>query len=740
MNVINLRFVGTVLVVGVIWLTGELHGQTTPKNLSNQNKESGKSHSSTNSSSRLQEIVVEAEAGYEDKIQDPFLPEVQGANIYSGKKTSVVDFDAMPQIQTDNYRQAFSKTPGLLVSELANPAMLSLGARGIGDPHETQNLLVLKDGTPFVVDMFGYPTVYYAPPFESVDRLEFIRGGSSLLYGPQPSGALNYVTHMPRTDKRGALQTQHVFGSDALYSTYSSADGTVDRLGYLVYFDHRHGDSFRTGNSDYRLDGGGIKLVLDAQEQTRWIFNMDSYSADSGEPGGLTFATGATALNYNQDRNRNLLNFDRVRIERYMPSLSVEHDLSSDTLLTAKTWGGYYRRFSKRQQGTGFGTLPTGVTADNNLLQLHEYYSFGTDARLRQNWDAWDNKHVFTGGFTTYYVDSPFSVRRGSSPNAERGELRQESQRETVYGSFFFENKFSFDRLSLVPAVRVENIHQNIQETLNLGTGETLTPKASLSQDSYTETVPLVGFGANYDLGSACDLYGNISQGYKPKTYADAVPTGTTDTVSSNLEPGKSWTYEIGVRGIPRPWLTFDTSLFLIDYDNRFGRVGSNLQNVGRSINRGWDAATEIDTIGLYDEFAKTKYGEKFGSLSFYGNIELLDAEFVSGNLHGREPQFAPSSMLRTGLVYRKKDRAKLGLMGTFVDDHFADDGNTPTFLIPSYMVWDLTGEVKVYKDSVSLLFGINNLFDEDYYSRIRSDGIQPAYGRNFYTGFNISF
>lgn len=60
------------------------------------------------------------------------------------EKTSVIDFDALPQIQTDNYRQAFAKTPGLLTSELSNSSLLSLSYRGIGDPHESQNLMVLK--------------------------------------------------------------------------------------------------------------------------------------------------------------------------------------------------------------------------------------------------------------------------------------------------------------------------------------------------------------------------------------------------------------------------------------------------------------------------------------------------------------------------------------------------------------------------------------------------------------------
>lgn len=695
---------------------------------------------STNANIRFPEVVVTDEAGYEANIQGPFLPDTVGTKIYSGKKTTVIDFDSMPLIQTDNYRQAFSQTPGLLVSELSNPSLLSLGSRGIGDPHETQNLLVTKDGIPFVADLFGYPTVYYAPPFESIDRLEFFRGGASLLYGPQPAGTLNYVTHMPRTDRRLAARAQQIIGSDNLLSTYASVDGTSGRLGYLADFSRRSGDSFRETNSDYETLGGSFKLVLDAQEQTRWIFNMDAFSADSGEPGGLTFASGPGTLNYNENRNATQNPFDRVRVERYYPSLTFENNFSGDTLLTATGYGGYFSRFSKRQQGTGFGTIASGETADNNLIQLQEFYTFGSDVRLRHNWSAWGEEHTFAGGFSTFYSDSPYTLHRGDTPDAETGELRQDAQRQTIYGSIFLENRFVIQRLSITPAVRVENIHQSIFERLNLGTGEAATPKANLSRDSYTETVPLVGLGIGYDLGTKTEIYGNLSQGYKAKTYTDAIPLGVNDTISSNLDPGKIWTYELGVRGSSFEWLMFDTSLFLIDYDDRFGRAGNNLQNVGRSINKGWDVATELDLIGFYDHLAKTAYGTDIGSLSLYGNLELLDAEFVSGPLEGKVPQYAPDYLVRAGMIYRWNDQLKLAMLGTLLGDHFGDDANSANFAIPSYKVWDLTAEVKIYKNSLSLIAGINNLFDEDYFSRVRSNGIDPAYGRNYYAGLSFSF
>ena len=116
------------------------------------------------------------------------------------------------------------------------------------------------------------------------------------------------------------------------------------------------------------------------------------------------------------------------------------------------------------------------------------------------------------------------------------------------------------------------------------------------------------------------------------------------------------------------------------------------------------------------------------------------DQELDGGTLDGKTPQYAPETLLRSGLVYRWKERTKVALLGTFLSDHYATDDEDPTRKIPAYMTWDLTAEVRVYRDWLSVVGGINNLFDEDYYARIRGDGIDPAYGRNYYAGIQFAF
>ena len=214
-----------------------------------------------------------------------FLPDVKGVEIYDGKKTQVVEPKEPPQIVNDSYRQVFSRTPGLVIAEESSP-LASIGYRGF-DPNRTQWTMVLKDGIPVSMDMIGYPENYYLPPIDSVDSIDFLHGGASLLYGPQPGGALDYVTHKPNPDKAFSLTSNQTFGSDSFYSTYDEASGTVGRLGYDVYYYQKQGLGFRTRNSDFGLYSGSAKTTWAIDERSRLTIGFDGYSEENGEPGGL---------------------------------------------------------------------------------------------------------------------------------------------------------------------------------------------------------------------------------------------------------------------------------------------------------------------------------------------------------------------------------------------------------------------------------------------------------------------
>lgn len=664
----------------------------------------------------LPNIVITADAE-DPPVKIPFLPPVEGTKIYAGKKATSLNLQAIPEVQANNYSQAFAMTPGLLTAEESTP-LVSLGYRGIGSPDRAQYMMVLQDGIPVAADPQGYPESYWTPPLESTERIDFVRGGASLLYGPQPAGALNYVSLMPRTDRLFGMHSKHIFGSNNLYSTFNSFDGSAGKWSWLGWFNYRSGDGFRAANSDFQVVAGRLKLIYQQATDTRWIFSIDAGSDRHGEPGGLTSAA------YNADRNQTIRQFDRFNLYRVVASAELQHKFSDKTELSVKTWAGAYDRWSRRQTG-GFGT----VTALTNSIQHQQFYNWGIEPRIRHDYELWGGNHSLAAGMQFYMCHSPRIDAKGATPTSDVGDVTTDAQRDVIYGSFFLENKFTFGRLTITPGFRMELINQDVT-VRNIGVATTQRDNSKFDKQ------PLFGLGLSYDLGNETAIYANVSQSYRATTFGQSLIPAAGGT-ANDIAPSQGWSYEIGIRGTPTPWFSYDSSFFLIDLDDKLGTAGVNIQSVGRSINYGWDGAVQFDLIGALDALNGTHRGNFLGSLNLYGNISLLEARLDGGVNNGGTPQYAPPYMIRTGAIYKRKSGLKIAFLGTLVARHYGND--TQTFDIPAYTTWDLTAEVPVCKN-FSLLAGLNNVFDKHYYSLVNSSGIIPAYGRNFYLGGSFKF
>lgn len=680
---------------------------------------------------QLAAFSVEAEAEADHIVQGPFLPDLQGTRINVGKKTSILDFDSLPRINGNNYRQALAHAPGLVLSEETSP-LISIGYRGL-EPHRAQFTQVLKDGIPIHADQFGYPEAYYTPPLDTVDRIEFTRGGAALMYGPQPGGALNYVTHRPRTDRAFSGSSLHTFGSEDYYSTFSYVDGTVGRVGYYGYFNRRQSDGIRSANSDYTLEAWLGRVVLDADRASRWILTLENYTEEHGEPGGLTFVSGPNAVNYQIDRRAPSRLFDRFNLDRKAASIIWERDFSRGTF-AARAWAIDYVRASRRQGGGGFGTLPSGVAAGTNTIERQQFSTYGAEARVRLDWGA-EQRNAFTTGAQVFYTDSPRTDSRGTTPDATAGSVLTRSRRETTYAPVYVENLFRFGALNVTPGLRVESVRQNVTELVNTAKSTAGTP---LGRGDERRHVALFGLAAAWDLPRKGQAYLNLSQSYRPVIFTQAVPGAATNVVNADLAEGRAMQYELGYRAQAFDGLVFDASVFHLEFDDQIGSIAlpggrSTVGNIGRTVHRGAEFAVQYNLLRAFARSSRA-------ALNVYANALLLDAEIKHGALAGRTPQYAPDHLFRTGLIYTRGDSFKLGLTGTLSDDSFADDANTAQRHVPAYAIWDLTAEWRIPHSAVRLIGGVNNLFDEDYYSRVRPDGIDPAPRRNFYLGAALEF
>ncbi len=153
---------------------------------------------------------------------DHIMPEVWGTEITVMKKASVIKLDKLPPVQNNNLQELFVKAPGLLVSEQQNPGQFNYSYRGLGNPQESEYTLFLMNGLPIMSEWIGFPTLDDQPFPQSVIEIDFIRGGNSLLYGPQPAPAVNFITKRPKPGSPLGGYLEQAGGAYGYYSGYGA--------------------------------------------------------------------------------------------------------------------------------------------------------------------------------------------------------------------------------------------------------------------------------------------------------------------------------------------------------------------------------------------------------------------------------------------------------------------------------------------------------------------------------------
>ncbi len=653
-----------------------------------------------------------------------YWEENKGTQIYSGKKNTVTDLKQIPALQTNNYRQATSQTPGLLISEIPNESLAAMTYRGLGNPHESFNILLLQDGIPVAADMFGYPAHYFSPALPMMDKFQFIRGGAALHHGPQPGGVVNYISHPLTKGQALSGKVGLTYGSYNLLSTNNAVYGSKGDHSYGIEYYRRQGDGPQRENSDFAADYLQIRDHIFKGKNTYKI-SFNGYNSDHGESGGFSKRAGANLNEFGDDLHKASKEHDRLKVTRAQLALGVDHKIDESSLLEATIWGTAYNRYSKRQnRGTApaFGGIYNGTT---NQITDQRYYGYNGQLRYLKNYSAFGNEHTFSAGYLYYNLISPLVQENGAGPASNSGTVTKRADRETHTNSYFAENRFSFGKFMITPGVRVENIRQMVDEKKG----------GILGEKDRTENVPLFGLGLSYHTTDESQIYANVSEGYKPLTWSDAIPTSVTDSVDSDIESSKTLNSELGYRG-QTDKLNWDVSAFFIRYENRIAKVGNTLTNSGAGTHKGLDAATELRLSNIFETL------KPFGDFNLYANISLLDAHFTSGALKDKTPQYAPKTMTRVGLIYNKENQLKVALMGVIVGRHYADDNNggaNNDYEVPSYTVFDLTADWNVNQNWM-LSAGINNLLDKEYYSRVRSEGVIWALDRNYYAGVSYKF
>lgn len=700
---------------------------------------------------RLPDVTV---VGRNSKSDYQQMPEIVGTNIYAGKKNALIVLDNVQgNVVINTMRQVLAKVPGIHIWE-SDPSGIQVGiaARGLS-PNRSWEFNVRQNGYDIAADPFGYPEAYYNPQLQAVQRIEIVRGQGSLQYGPQFGGLINYILRNgSEINKPFQFETQQTVGSNGLFNSYNAIGGKKGKVHYYTFFDHRNGDGWRQ-NSRYYTNAGYGSVTYNFTERFSLTAEVMRSHIRSQQPGGLTDAQ------IKQDAQQSFRGRNWFDITWTTPALIANYQINENTRWNTKLFGTIGDRNSVgflQSIITKDSINPATLSYNNRVVNLDQYRNYGLESRIITDYHLGKMKNTLSGGIRLYTGTTTRQADgKGTTGTDYDVTVTGNYPRDITFKSrnvaAFAENIFRItDKFLIIPGIRYEWL-----EGSSSGRNGYTSGGAEIILQNITRgrSFVLAGVGTEYHVTKSTEVYANISQAYRPIQFANLQAPPTTDVVDPDLKDAKGYNIDLGYRGKVKNFLQFDVSGFYLQYDNRVGTVTVSgtpsyrlITNVGSSTSKGFEGYIEFNAARA---FGKNQHVD----FIMFGSYGYTDAKYSGdhkdANTKGKKVENAPANIFRGGITGGYKGFLLTAQISS-VGETFSDANNTVvptsngnTGLIPSYKVTDLTATYKFSK-GLNLKAGINNLFDERYFTRraggYPGPGALPADGRTFFISVGAKF
>ena len=696
------------------------------------------------------------------------MPETKDNVLFSGKKNEVLKLSNINgNLTNNNAREIFARIPGVTVWENEGSGIqINVGVRGLS-PNRSWELNTRQNGYDISSDVFGYPEAYYNPPLEAVETIELIRGGSSLQFGPQFGGMLNYVLKR-ETKKKFSFETQNTVGSYGLMSSFNAIGGNFKKFSYYVYNHSRSADGWRE-NSDYTVRNSHVFVEYRFTENTKLSAEYTNMDYKMQQAGGLTDEQ------FNNDSRQSFRERNWFGTPWNVFSINFDTKISDKLSSNTKLFGLIGERNS-----VGFTATPNIEDAINqatnnfaNRRVDRDYYkNFGLENRNIYKYKLGKINNNLAFGVRLYKANTQrLQDGRGTTGSdfdlSIEGRFVRDLDFTTENVAVFAENQFKVtDKFSVTPGVRYEYIQNTGEGRFGISGG---TDIAFLNK-TISRSQPLFGLGLEYKFRTT-NIYANITQAFRPVLFSDLTPPAVTDVIDPNLKDASGFNADIGFRGTFKNYLNFDFSLFYLSYNNRIGGVRQFVNNdptqgtfiyrtnLGETVNKGIEGFANLNITRLFE------IEKPYGNLDFFASVSFIDSRYTDfrifstpsapnftiteTNLSGNRVENAPRYIHNFGLSWTNNNisaTAQYRMSGRIFTD--ANNTTTPsangvTGILDNYRVFDLSTEYKFLKN-YNIRAGINNLFDEEYATRRSSGypgpGILPGEGRTFYISIGAKF
>lgn len=710
---------------------------------------------------------VEIIAKREELFAIKRLADVVGTSIFAGKKSEVVILDLVQGNQAlNNGRQVYAQVAGLNIYEgNAGGLQLNLGGRGL-DPNRTSNFNTRQNGYDISADVLGYPESYYTPPTEAVSEIRILRGASSLQYGTQFGGLIDFQLRRIPQYKKIEIVSNQTLSSFGGFSTFNSIGVNKGRWSTNLFYNYKQGDGYRD-YSDYKANTLHANLNFAASDKLNFNLEYTRYQYLAQQAGGLTDAQ--FALDSRQStRTRNWFDVNWNLFE-----ISASYQVSDATELSWSVFGLDAVRSSVGYRGDPIDPNSNPITtldeqsSDGRYVSprdliVGEFRNVGTELRALTEYSIWQSNGALLVGGKLYKSENK-SVQ-GPGSNDEDADFNLYTEMYPDYAnqsSFLFPNFnaslfaesviYLTDRLSITPGLRFEFIdtatdgiyNQVIYDNAGNAIGNTQFSESM----SLSRKFVLGGVGLSYDWTPEVELIANLSQNYRSVTFSDIRVVSPTFIIDPEIRDESGATADVGLRGRVGKLLSYDVTAYSILYNDRIGiilddRANRVRKNIGRAIIVGTESLISAN-LAQWLKPESTQY-----HLRTYLNTALTYSRFLQSeerNVVGKQLEFVPLLNLKYGLSAGYKSLL-MSVQYTTLSKQYTDVQNSQSAPIgdsrsgiigeiPAYQVVDLNMSY-TYR-AVKLSLGINNLLDKAYFTQRATGypgpGIIPSDGRSFF-------
>ncbi len=662
--------------------------------------------------SEMETVVVEATRMSRQLAQVPTAITVVNQNdIQLGRQQLALD-------------EALNRVPGVFMQNRYNYAQdLRISIRGFGAraAFGIRGIKILVDGIPETLpDGTGQ--------VDSIDlgatrNIEVIRGPSSSLYGNASGGVINITSE--DGPEIPYISTRISAGDYDFQKVQLKAGGQTDLLNYFVSFSDMEVGGYREhSQAESSQFTGRFNFDLGEDRDFRVVFNATDQPI-SNDPGGVKEAD--AAANPRAARGRNVTYDTGEALNQERIGFVFSTPIGENGELAARNYF-VWRDFSNK--------LPQFPKAD--AVELKRFFAGGGITYTHSNTLAGMPNRLIVG----FDIDDQNDERKRFLNNKGiLGELQFNQNEDFSARGIFLQNELTLnEKLQLSFGLRYDEVEYSVTDSF-------LSDGNDSGNRKLNDASPMLG--AIYDLSPTINLFGSIATSFETPSTSDFANPSGGGGFNPSLDPQNATNHEIGLRGTIDERQYFEVALFNIDIKKEivpFDDDGRTYyQNAGSSGRSG----IELSLVSDISDRVRTSLSYSYGDFEFESfqtiAIDSNGAQTIDKDYSGNNTPGTVEHLLFGEITYTHPN----GWFGAFdfmhVGEQFANNANTVKVDAHTIANLRLGFEKEVGSITISPFLGINNLFDENYYSNIRLNAYGSRYfetapTRNIYAGFTADF